>query len=61
MLAMETRLMAALQNLQDIVTPMQRDLTDLKNAYKDQMVKHTDIEVIHNEQESVTSASHQND
>ena len=50
MLAMETRLMAALQSLQDIVTPMQQDLTDLKNAYKDQMVKRTDIEAVHDEQ-----------
>ena len=50
MLAMETRLLAALKNLQDIVTPMQRDLTDLKNACKDQMVKRTEIEAIHDKQ-----------
>ena len=50
MLAMETRLLAALKHLQDIVTPMQQNLTDLKNACKDQIVKRADIEAIHTEQ-----------
>ena len=48
--AMENRLMTALKNLQDLVTPIQRDLRDLKSAFNEQSVKKEDLTEIQTEQ-----------
>ena len=48
--AMENRLMTALKNLQDLVTPIQRDLRDLKSAFNEQSVKKEDLTKIQTEQ-----------
>ena len=48
--AMENRLMTALKNLQDLVSPIQKDLKELKSAFNEQSVKKEDLTQIQTEQ-----------